>query len=142
MPKFNVALNDGLRRAAVLNDGQEVDGYKVIGHFDYDINDAPLQTETGDHPYIANARKVLEDYGINDVDSIVIEDKASNEPVGSAYTPTVKEAVENIREEGKPDDLAEVNGKATEHHEKPENKSQKADKKPDAKNTKAKSKKD
>lgn len=141
MPKFNVALNDGLRRAAVLNDGQEVDGYKVIGHFDYDINDASLQTETGDHPYVANARKVLEDYGINDVASIVIEDKASNEPVGSAHTPTVKEAVEDIREEAKPDDLAEVNGKATEHHEKPENKSQKADKAP-AKKPSEKSKKD
>ena len=141
MPKFNVALNDGLRRAAVLNDGQEVDGYKVIGHFDYDINDASLQTETGDHPYVANARRVLEDYGINDVDTIVIEDKASNEPVWGAHMPTVKEAVEDIREEAQPDDLAEVNGKATEHHEKPENKSQKANKAPDKKPS-GKSKKD
>lgn len=76
---FAVHLNSDHRRVQIVSHGTEPSaGFEEIGSFSVEPGD-PLSIN-GEHIFIVGAKKFLVEQGFTDLNSFMIEDKASNAP--------------------------------------------------------------
>lgn len=138
MTTFLVAFDASNRRAYVLNqDGEIPAGSEEIGTFEADIDpetgyvSGRLIGDSGDHIFIEEARKLVEEQGVSDFQNLIIEDRVSNEPRPDKPLETVKEVEqEHAADLHERDITGTETTTAGEPHRKAEEAKEKAESKP------------